>query len=113
MHKCYNLNMKKILTLALFAAVFVACSCPCKAKKDNVANMAEAKQVCKVDSDCTAVYKGCCMCDGMKAVNKTYAEEWNNKLMQDCSATPCTLEMCYVDIDTKCNAGVCEGALKE
>ncbi len=105
--------MNKILILSLFAAVFAAGCCPCKAKKADAVKPVEAKYACKVDGDCTAAYKGCCMCEGMEAVSKTYAAEREAKRMKDCAMTPCTLQMCYVDIDTKCNAGVCEGTLRE
>ena len=70
-------------------------------------------QSCKTDADCVAVSKGCCPCDGQEAVNKKYAEKLNQNRLRACGVGPCTLQMCYTDIDVSCVNKVCTGTLKD
>ena len=71
-----------------------------------------ADKSCKTDADCTSVKKGCCMCDGNEAVNKTFAAAIQPVWEKDCAMKPCTLQMCYVEINTSCRQGVCTGTPK-
>lgn len=67
---------------------------------------------CKVDMDCVAVEKGCCLCDGKFAVNKRYAAKLEKQRLNACGVGPCTMQMCYTDIDVACVSGACVGTLK-
>ena len=71
-----------------------------------------ADKSCKVDADCTAVNKGCCLCHGKEAVNKDAAAALENFWMKDCGQAACTLQMCYVEINTSCQQGKCVGTPK-
>lgn len=71
-------------------------------------------QSCNVDSDCTAVPAGCCLCDGQAAVNEDAKDDLLDLRAQACNRAICTMQMCYMDIDVFCNKNKkCEGKLKE
>lgn len=79
-------------------------------------NYAEALQSaatsCKVDADCASVKKGCCLCNGYAPVNKDAAAALQPLWEKECSMAACTLQMCYVEINTSCQQGVCVGTPK-
>ena len=105
----------------LFAAVlFVGCTKTVPVKdmpiNANAKNYAEAVQSattsCKVDADCTSVKKGCCLCNGYAPVNKDAAAALKPLWEKECAAAACTLQMCYVEINTSCQNGTCVGTPK-
>ena len=108
--------MKK-LSLFVVVCAFAAVACGCASSTavrtrdaDLVAKYQqtlEQSKACETDADCVAVSKGCCLCDGQEAVNKKF----QNKL-DACGVGPCTLQMCYTDIDVACVNHVCTGTLK-
>lgn len=82
-----------------------------KAKNYTEALQSAAK-ACKVDADCTSVKKGCCLCNGYEAVNKEAAAALKPMWEKECAMAACTLQMCYVEINTACQEGVCVGTPK-
>lgn len=109
--------MKKTLLLIVCAAVLAACSAAPKRAAINAVPakvtkaIAKADKSCSADADCAAVQKGCCMCAGYEAVNKTAAEKVQRVWNKECQMAPCTREMCYVQITPKCENNVCTGEL--
>lgn len=73
----------------------------------------EKSKACVTDADCVAVSKGCCLCDGQEAVNKKYEAKLAVQREKACGVGPCTLQMCYTDIDVSCVNKVCTGKLKD
>ena len=73
--------------------------------------LSESK-ACTVDADCVAVAKGCCECDGQEAVNKKYEVSLSKQREKACGVGPCTLQMCYTDIEVACVNKVCTGTPK-
>ncbi len=113
--------MKNNLIVMLFAAVlFVGCTKTVPVKdmpiNANAKNYAEAVQSaatsCKVDADCTSVKRGCCLCNGYAPVNKEAAAALQPMWEKECAMAACTLQMCYVEINTSCQNGVCVGTPK-
>ena len=109
--------MKKnlILTAFIFAGLF---GMGCSSNKLQLANPSAVKayqqqlqesKACTVDADCVAVSKGCCECDGQEAVNKKYVEDLSVQREKACGVGPCTLQMCYEDIQVSCENQVCVG----
>ncbi len=74
--------------------------------------VASAAKTCKVDADCTSVKKGCCLCNGYAPVNKEAAAALKPMWEKECAMAACTLQMCYVEINTSCQDGVCVGTPK-
>ena len=110
--------MKKLIVLSFFVFSLVGCA-SYKVQMQNpkkVASYQESLQnykSCKTDADCVAISKGCCPCDGQEAVNKKYVESLNKKRLNACGVGPCTLQMCYTDINVSCVNKVCAGTPKE
>lgn len=109
----------KLLSFLCTAVLFVGCAktaevkSPVNLKAKNYAEaLKSADKTCKIDADCTAVNKGCCMCAGKEAVNKESAAALQGFWMKECERAACTLQMCYVDIDTSCQNGICVGTPK-
>lgn len=73
--------------------------------------LSESK-ACAADADCIAVAKGCCECDGQEAVNKKYEASLSKQREKACGVGPCTLQMCYTDIEVSCVKNVCTGTPK-
>ena len=69
-------------------------------------------KACQTDADCVAVSKGCCLCDGQEAVNKQFQMDLDKQREEACGVGPCTLQMCYTDIDVACVENICTGTLK-
>lgn len=69
-------------------------------------------KACQTDADCVAVSKGCCLCDGQEAVNKQFQMDLDKQREKACGVGPCTLQMCYTDIDVACVDNICTGTLK-
>ena len=69
-------------------------------------------KACQTDADCVAISKGCCLCDGQDAVNKQFQMELDKQREKACGVGPCTLQMCYTDIDVACVDNICTGTLK-
>lgn len=107
--------MKKVLFLAVCAAVLAACSSAPKSvginamPKTLTKAIEKADKTCVSDRDCAAVQKGCCMCDGYIAVSQKGAETVKAAFDKACYHAPCTREMCRVDITPKCVNNVCMG----
>ena len=108
--------MKKVLLLVCMAASLAACASggaginavPAKLTKA----VAAADKTCQTDADCVAVQKGCCPCAGFEAVNKAAAKALQSRWNKECADGVCTLEMCYVELNTSCQNGTCVGTLK-
>ena len=95
------------------ASANVAKDAPINPKSKNYTEALEsASTSCKVDADCTSVKKGCCLCNGYAPVNKEAAAALQPLWEKECSAAACTLQMCYVEINTSCQNGVCVGTPK-
>lgn len=107
--------MKKVLFLTVCAAVLAACSSAPKSVGINAKPKAltkailKADKACSTDADCVAVQKGCCMCDGYRAVSQKGAETVKAAFDKACYHAPCTREMCRVQIAPKCVNNVCTG----
>lgn len=107
--------MKKHVFLTLFAALLGAGCMSGELKlADPVAVKAyqlqlQESKACTADADCVAVSKGCCECDGQEAVNKKYAGDLSAQREKACGVGPCTLQMCYEDIQVSCENQVCVG----
>lgn len=69
-------------------------------------------KACETDVDCVAVAGGCCECDGQEAVNKKYKPALSKQREKACGVGPCTLQMCYTDIEVSCVNKVCVGTPK-
>ena len=78
----------------------------------NTSRRLEQSKACETDADCVAVSKGCCLCDGQEAVNKKFQNKLDKQREKACGVGPCTLQMCYTDIDVACVNHVCTGTLK-
>ena len=52
------------------------------------------------------------MCAGKEAVNKEAAAALQPFFVKECDRAACTLQMCYVDIETSCQNGTCAGTPK-
>ncbi|MGN0016367.1 MAG: hypothetical protein ACI37O_03410 [Candidatus Avelusimicrobium sp.] len=109
----------KLLGLLCAAVLFAGCAktvevkTPVNMKAKNYAEaLQSADKSCKIDEDCTSVNKGCCMCAGKEAVNKEAAAALQGFFMKECERAACTLQMCYVDIETSCQNGTCVGTPK-
>lgn len=112
--------MRKLMilcVLCLCGSVLGGCANGKVAFKDS--NLVAAYQrdldnskACMTDADCTAIAKGCCLCDGQEAVNKKYEAKLSKQREKACGVGPCTLQMCYVEIDTSCQNGKCVGTPK-
>lgn len=111
---------KNILVLAVLlgGVALVGCT-PKGAIRVKDANLVKAygqqlekSKACKVDADCVAVDKGCCLCDGKTAVNKKFENSLSTQRAEACGIGPCTLQMCYTDIDVSCVNGACAGTPK-
>lgn len=113
--------MKK-LSLFIVVCAFAAVACGCASSTavrtrdaDLVAKYQqtlEQSKACETDADCVAVSKGCCLCDGQEAVNKKFQNKLDKQREKACGVGPCTLQMCYTDIDVACVNHVCTGTLK-
>lgn len=104
--------MKKVLFLAVCAAVLSACvpTSTVNAKPKALTKaVLKADKACTVDADCVAVQKACCPCDGLIAVSRQGAEAVKASFEKSCATAPCTREMCRVDITPKCVNRVCTG----
>lgn len=107
--------MKKIVLTVCCAAVLSACASSPKPAGINAKPKALAKAIlkadkaCTADADCAAVQKGCCACDGLKAVSQKGAETVKAAFDKACLHAPCTREMCRVQITPKCVNNVCTG----
>ena len=110
--------MKKAILLIICAAALAACSSAPKRVGINAVPakvtkaIAKADKSCTVDADCAAVQKGCCMCAGYEAVNKAAAAALKPIWEKECALAACTLQMCYVEINTSCQQGTCVGTPK-
>lgn len=110
----------KLMGLLAAAVLFAGCGKTVAVKdapiNPQAKNYAEALQSaatsCKVDADCTSVKKGCCLCNGYAPVNKEAAAALQPLWEKECSMAACTLQMCYVEINTSCQNGVCVGTPK-
>lgn len=109
----------KLLGLMCAALVFAGCAKTVEVKtsvnlksKNYMEALQSADKSCKVDEDCTSVNKGCCLCAGKEAVNKEAAALLRGFWMKECERAACTLQMCYVDIETSCKNGTCTGTPK-
>lgn len=109
----------KLLGLLGAAVLFAGCTktaevkTPVNMKAKNYAEaLRSADKSCKVDEDCTSVNKGCCMCAGKEAVNKDAAAALKPIWEKECALAACTLQMCYVEINTSCQQGTCVGTPK-
>ncbi len=113
--------MRKLIILSVLClggSVLCGCANGKVALKDG--NLVAAYQrdlnqskACVTDADCTAIAKGCCLCDGQEAVNKKYTDKLDKQREEACGVGPCTLQMCYTDIDVACVNNVCTGTLKD
>lgn len=112
--------VKKTMILAVLCALGVLAGCASGNKvqlkdADLVAQYQKdllKSKACVTDADCAAVSKGCCLCDGQEAVNKKYEAKLAKQREKACGVGPCTLQMCYTDIDVACVNKVCTGTLK-
>ena len=109
----------KWMTLVVFAIVFAGCASPEKVNtpvnmeaKSYAEALSSADKSCEIDADCTSVNKGCCLCHGKEAVNKEAAAALQNFWLKECSQAACTLQMCYVEINTSCQNRKCVGTPK-
>lgn len=109
----------KLLGLLGAAVLFAGCTktaevkTPVNMKAKNYAEaLQSADKSCKVDEDCTSVNKGCCLCHGNEAVNKDAAAALKPIWEKECALAACTLQMCYVEINTSCQQGACVGTPK-
>ena len=110
--------MKKMIVLALLGILAMGCA-SYKVQMQNPEKVSQYQQsldkykACKTDADCTAVSKGCCPCDGQESVNKKYADKLNKTRLNACGVGPCTLQMCYTDIDVAGVNKICTGTPKD
>ena len=72
-----------------------------------------ADKSCQIDADCTAVSKGCCLCQGKEVVNQSAALALRTMWNKECAKAVCTLQMCYTDIETWCERGECKSKPKK
>ncbi|WP_424245686.1 putative small secreted protein [Elusimicrobium posterum] len=111
--------MKKLLVLVLGCFFFGACATCKDCTKDMTSSAQklqkkiEANQKCNLDSDCVAVYKGCCQCDGQAAVNQNFTEKFKDYKNETCANQVCTMQYCFNDIEVKCESGKCVGEAKK
>ncbi len=107
--------MKKIIIFAILGLGLAGCAPVALDDAQLVKNyqkLLTQSQSCAKDSDCVAVSKGCCPCDGQVAVNKKYASNLAKRRHEACGVVPCTLQMCYEEINVSCQNKVCTGAPK-
>lgn len=107
--------MQKTLLFLVCSFVMAACASGNKPAEKAVSytqQVAQADKSCQTDADCVAVKKGCCLCDGYESVNKKAEESLKAAWSQECATTPCTLQMCYVEITPVCKNNVCTGTPK-
>ncbi len=112
--------MKKLTVFAVLcalSAIVSGCASTAIHTKDAelVAEYQQAlleSKACETDADCVAIAKGCCLCDGQEAVNKKFQNELDIQREKACGVGPCTLQMCYTDIDVACIDNICTGTLK-
>lgn len=109
----------KLLALLCVPALFVGCAKTAEVKtpvnlkaKNYMEALQSADKSCKIDADCTSVNRACCMCAGKEAVNKEAAAALQPFFVKECARAACTLQMCYVDIETSCQNGTCVGTPK-
>ena len=111
-----NIKLLGLLGVALFVAGCAATeqgAAPINLKAKTYAEaLRSADKSCQVDADCTSVGKGCCPCAGNEAVNKDAAKLLKQRLNKECAQAVCTLQMCYVEINTSCQNGTCVGTPK-
>lgn len=109
----------KVITFLFAALLFVGCGTvekgysPIDLKAKNYAEaLKSADKSCQIDADCTSVSKGCCLCHGKEAVNKDAANALKSFWLNECATAACTLQMCYVEINTSCQKSQCVGTPK-
>lgn len=111
-----NIKLLGLLGVALFVAGCAAteqAASPINVKAKTYAEaLQSADKSCRVDEDCTSVNKGCCLCHGKEAVNKAAAKALQSRWNKECADGVCTLEMCYVELNTSCQNGTCVGTPK-
>lgn len=109
------MKKKGILVIFIFAALSGA---GCMSSDLELADPAAVRvyqqqlqesKACTADSDCVAVAKGCCECDGQEAVHKKYTRDLSVQREKACGVGPCTLQLCYEDIEVSCVRQVCTG----
>ena len=113
--------MKQNLCIMIVAGLFFAGCAANTPVKNTVVNpkaknyteaVESAAKTCKVDAGCTSVKRGCCLCNGYAPVNKEAAAALQPMWEKECAMAACTLQMCYVEINTSCQNGVCVGTPK-
>lgn len=106
-----------LVVLCLCAVLATGCAGKVKMDDKNMVQQYSAAVIaagksCKTDADCVAVNKGCCPCDGQEAVNVKAVEKLQAQREDACGVVPCTLQMCYTDIEVSCVKKVCTGTPK-
>ena len=111
-----NIKLAGLLGIVLLSAGCAATEQgyqPINPKAKNYAEaLRSADKSCQVDADCTSVNKGCCLCHGKEAVNKAAAKALQSRWNKECADGVCTVEMCYVELNTSCQNGTCVGTPK-
>ncbi len=97
--------MKNILWSVLCCSILTA-GCAANFSSSAIPQNNDTK-VCRTDSDCVAIPKGCCQCDGLQAVNKWHAEKMKMDLQASCKDTMCTMQYCFNEIRPKCESNKC------
>ena len=97
----------KFKLVALLGAAVLFAGCAAADVKNSPINP-KAKNY----TEATSVKKGCCLCNGYAPVNKEAAAALQPLWEKECSMAACTLQMCYVEINTSCQNGVCVGTPK-
>ncbi|WP_424245432.1 hypothetical protein Dip510_000378 [Elusimicrobium posterum] len=100
-----------MLFAVLFSAAFVAACAssnafqrsPLERYRYEVGN---AKK-CNVDADCMIVPAGCCVCDGVDAINKSFVSKVKAVRTENCSMAKCNRMMCVYESIPVCYNNKC------
>lgn len=66
------------------------------------------QKACRSNSECVLVWRGCCECDGMVAINKKFEAAWRNRSISACGlVTKCELEYCRLPTHAACLQNAC------
>ena len=102
--------MKRLLALAFFLSLF-----SCEHKTLNSSKKSLKKNICKSDSDCTLITKGCCDCShGGERISQLKRAKKSKK---NCSQVMCMAVIsshlsCQEKAQAVCKAGECQIKVK-
>ena len=104
--------LKQPMVCLLVLAGILGAGCSSAPKKASTyAQVIQANQDCQTDTDCVAVNRSCCRCDGKVAVNRRAVGALRVKWLGECPTAVCTQEMCYTELPVSCQNNRCVGIM--